>query len=122
MMKLTDKELELMIKVRDRMKEDYYDTDRYLERAYICHNIVQIENGLDRFDDGLEFRILSDKEGSLSASLIGMINAGIEHNVAFDIYLEELDIGLNWSTLVSYFTQLGRLAWLDRIVETGEIA
>ncbi len=120
-MKLTDKELELMIKVRDRMKEDYYDTDRYLERAYICHNIVQIENGLDRFDDGLAFATLSDKEGSLSASLIGMINAGIEHCIAFDIYLEELDIGLNWCTIVSYFTQLGRLAWLDRIVETGEI-
>ena len=121
-MKLTDKELELMIKVRDRMKEDYYETDRYLERAYICHNIVQIENGLDRFDDGLAFASLSDKEGSLSASLIGMINAGIEHRIAFDIYLEELDIELNWGTIVTYFTQMGRLAWLDRIVETGEIA
>lgn len=121
-MKLTDEELKLMVKVRDRMREDFFDTDRYLEREYICHNIVQIENRIERFDERFDFSVLSVKEDSLSASLIAMINEGIENWVNFDIYLEELNIGLNLSKIFTYFSQMGRLAWLDRIVETGEIA
>lgn len=122
-MKLTEEQLELMTKVRDRMAADFFETDRYFERVYICHNIVQIEHGLDRFDDRDDFGVLSAKEGSLSKDLIEMIDKGIGHWIAFDLYLDEgIDIGLDWRQIVTSFAQLGRLAWLDKIVETGVIA
>jgi hypothetical protein len=118
--KLNAAQLELMTKVRDRMYADY-ETDKYLERQYICHNIVQIEDGIDRFTDQT-FSDLSGREGSLSKDLIEMIDAGIGKWVSFDLYLDEgLRIGLDWSKIVTSFAQLGRLAWLDRIVEIGEI-
>lgn len=120
-MRLNEQQLELMTKVRDRMYADF-ETDKYLARKYICHNIVQIEHGLENFNEFGGYVGFTEKEGSLSRGLVELINAAIEGWIAFDLYLDEgLQIGLNWSLITTYFQHVGRLAWLDRIVETGEI-
>lgn len=120
--KLTPAQLELMIKVRDRMYADFFESDRYMERYYICHNIVQIENGLEQFDEENDFCKLADKKDFLSKELLNIIGKCIDHKISFEIYLEELDETLKWADIVTRYGQMGRLAWLDRIVETGEIA
>lgn len=119
--KLTEAQLALMTKVRNKMTADF-EADIHYSRVYICHNIALVENGLERFDERNHFCGLSEKEGSLTKDLVEMISEGIGNQIAFDSYLDNLEVGLNWVQITKQFAQLGRLAWLDRIVATGEIA
>jgi hypothetical protein len=119
--KLTDKQLELITKVRDRMQADF-EAEKHHERCFICHNIVLIENGLEVFCRLHRFDVLVEKDGSMSKDLVEMIDEAIDLSVTFESYLSYLDIGLIWSDICLSFAQLGRLAWLDKIVATGEIA
>lgn len=119
--KLTEAQLALMTKVRSKMKADF-EADIHYSRVYICHNIALVENGIERFDERNNFCLLSEKEGSLTKDLVALISEAIGKQIAFDSYLDNLEVGLNWLMITRYFAQLGRLAWLDRIVEMGEIA
>ena len=120
-MQLTEEQLELMTKVRDQMAADL-DSGRCLDRKFLCHNIVLIENGMEEFTRPGGFGDIGYAEGSLSKDLIESVTIAINHFITLELYLAELKIGLEWSEIMQVYAPLARVAWLDRIVATGEIA
>jgi hypothetical protein len=114
-MRLSEKQLDIIKGVRVWMEKDGYPP------RYICHAIASV-------------LVAREKEGSLSEAesstlkhtLSAAILAGISHMVTFGAFMlmtcdvfntvYDRDAG-EFSELV----HLARLAWLDWIIETGEI-
>ena len=125
-MKLTQKDRELLTEVRNRMYEVYGTEDhKYFE--YICWSIVRIgaeqkETPKKHYESLLEY---AERVGGSVKRLINAIHGALGSSGTLD----------NWMTSVYFkkykdyeealvmrrFVAEARLAWLDRILETGEI-
>jgi hypothetical protein len=114
--KLTAPQLELMGKVRDRMTADFEAGIQSCR--FICHNIYLIEKGVDVMPE-VKFDDLASEEGTLTKELCELIRRAIANCISLEIYISH-HVNMNW-VLVCRYAQLARLAWLDKIVETGEI-
>jgi hypothetical protein len=120
MTKLTAPQLELLTLTRARMLEEIEGGG--LTNVYLCHNIFLAEKGWDDFPEYFMFgKVIKQETGLISSKLCRLIEESIEGYVSMEFYLDQLYIGLNWSRIATCYAEWARLAWLDRIIETGEI-
>ena len=126
-MKLTQKDRELLTEVRNRMYEVYGTEDhKYFE--YICWSIVRIgaeqkETPKKHYESLLEY---AERVGGSVKRLINEIHDALDGAATLDNWMtqEHLRVDKNdYSNAyaIRRFVAEARLAWLDRILETGEI-
>ena len=116
-MKLDTDQRDVLIEVRDRMYNDPYAS------GYICANILEVLLKRDGLPMDAATSMMTKESLKLLTTLCSAINVGINRRFTFRGWLNSVignDAG--WTMEVAAnFTYLGRRAWLDRILETGEI-
>ena len=125
-MKLTKKDRELLTEVRNRMYEVYGTEDhKYFE--YICWSIVRIgaeqkEIPKKHYESLLEY---AERVGGSVKRLINAIHDALDGTSTLDNWIsnEYLEKYKDYEAAFAMrrFVAEARLAWLDRILETGEI-
>lgn len=125
-MKLTKKDRELLTEVRNRMYEVYGTEDhKYFE--YICWSIVRIgaeqkETPKKHYESLLEY---AERVGGSVKRLINAIHEALGRSGTLDNWMtnEYLHKYKDYEAAFAMrrFVAEARLAWLDRILETGEI-
>jgi hypothetical protein len=120
-MTLDDFHIELLKKVRDRMAADI-ESDNTI-RPYICWNVLLVHQGLECLPKQTIFNdLVAFEPNSEVRRLIVSIEGTLEDNDTFGNWLDwHLYSYINYSTLAQAYT-LGRIAWLDRMIETRVVA
>lgn len=121
-MNLNDEHIELLKQVRERMFKDVEDGS-YIKRPYICWNIWLVSNELEDVPQYTVFAALVEEDKNEDVRiLIAAIESAINDNCTFSNWLDNQvqDIGLYTHKESAYV--LGRLAWLDKMIETRVIA
>jgi hypothetical protein len=118
---LNETHIELLKKVRERMMVDAKN-GMHLARPYLCWNILSIGEGLSNIPRGRLFNELILETSEDIRMLIEAIESAIDGHCTFcGWFASEVDIlGLNIS--YSQAKTMGRLAWLDKMIETRVIA
>ena len=125
-MKLTQEGIDLITKVRDRM----YESECRGAESFICWNLAFEASGIRKvdehslLDDERSLQDWMDDIGGVCREIWQAIGSALNEEVLMETYIyRELEkIGTRITSKKSYeFAKLARLAWLDRIIETGEI-
>lgn len=118
-MKLTQEGIDLIAKVRDRM----YESECRGAESFICWNLVFEASGNRKVDTrSLPDRM--DEVGGICCKIWHAIGDALDGTGIMEtyIYREFAKVGAKITSQKSYeLAKLARLAWLDRIIETGEI-
>jgi hypothetical protein len=120
-MTLDDFHIELLKKVRDRMAADIESDNT--RRPYICWNVLLVHQGLECPPKQTLFKErLALEPNSEVRRLIFSIDGTLEGNDTFGNWLDwQVYSYISYSTLAQAYT-LGRIAWLDRMIETRVVA
>lgn len=122
-MKLNAEHLSVLKEVRERMGRDAEVDNALIDVSYyICSNIQRVLLSRAGVDYGTSFDLDSESQGILDSLCIG-IAAALSGYSTFGSYLERalpnyLDMSGKAQDRCSV---LGRLAWLDKMLETHEI-
>lgn len=118
-MRLNDKQLEILKRAREVLTESINDTDfRY---KFICHQIYFADTGASRIPVKMTFLETVAKDCSKDAcSMIDAIHESLQRHICMEVYLER-EANIDHDKYHG-FGYLARIAWLDRMIETGELA
>jgi hypothetical protein len=118
---LNEQHIELLKKVRARMMEDAGNA-MHFARPYLCWNILFIGEGLEGIPRGKLFDEIVPEAKEDVKMLIEAIESAIDGHCTFcGWFASEVDsLGLHIS--YSQGETMGRLAWLDKMIETRVIA
>lgn len=120
-MKLTEDQLSVIKEVRDLMYADA-EADHRIDSVsfYICSNIQNVV--FKRANGGFP----GNRERELMDSLCNMIHHALSRYTTFGSYIHSYLVGRGHIEDIGYVSLgtivLGRLAWLDKILDSGEIA
>ena len=118
-MKLTQEGIDLIAKVRDQM----YESECRGAESFICWNLVFEASG-DRKVDKRSLMDRMEEVGGVCREIWQAIGDALDGMGIMESYVarEFAKVGTKIGSQKSYdFAKLARLAWLDRIIETGEI-
>lgn len=123
-MKLTQEGIDLMVKVREIMTSEPQKGQKTSE--FICWNLLIAATGSDECLAGTLMLPKQIREvGGIAYEIFQAIEDAIEHQGSMTLYLlrqiKKKDSEPAYERSVKY-SQIARLCWLDRIIETGEIA
>lgn len=117
-MKLNDKQIEILKKAREVLRTHECE-DRY-DNRFICHQIYFADKGVSKLPELQVFREALRTCSPDAIALVAGIEAAIERKCTMESYLEKVT-RVNPDLIYGGFAYLARIAWLDRILETGEI-
>ncbi len=122
MLKLNDAQIELLKKVKEQMLDDGVRGTQE-RRSYICWNVWLVSKDLQDMPVDTTFGSLVENETSDDVrNLIEAIEGSLDGFLTFTSWLDN-SVGdkVHWPAQNVGYT-LGRLAWLDRMIDTGEVA
>lgn len=119
-MKLNDKQLEILKRARDVLAESINDANfRY---KFICHQIYFADTGVSSIPIKMTFLETVAKDCSKDAcSMIDAIHESLQNHICMESYLER-EASVDHEQAYRGFGYLARVAWLDRMIERGELA
>jgi hypothetical protein len=118
---LNDTHIDLLKKVRARMLEDA-ENGTNLVRPYLCWNILFISEGLQGIPLGKLFDELVLEANEDVKLLIEAVESAIDGHCTFCNWFDSEVDNLGLRISYSQAEAMGRLAWLDKMIETRVIA
>jgi hypothetical protein len=117
---LNDTHIELLKKVRARMLEDA-ENGMHLARPFLCWNILFISEGLNGIPRGSLFDELVLEAKEDVKLLIEAVENAIDGHCTFCNWFDSEVNNLDLQIIYSQAETMGRLAWLDKMLETRRI-
>jgi hypothetical protein len=119
-LKLTKEEVDVMVKVRDKMRAAYELGDR---SRYICWTIIEVIEGRNTMYNGVCLLTQLTALGGMAKRLHSHINWALKGNgtMASFIAAETERFGYQFMRWAEKFEAEARLAWLDRMIEMEDI-
>lgn len=119
-MKLNETQFALIVKARENLRAQFENAG--YQNEYICHQVYFADQGILEIPEGKGFfEVVRDCSGDAHV-VLDAIELAINNHGTMENYV--------WrSTGIDYqhppykgYAYLARMAWLDKIIETGEIA
>jgi hypothetical protein len=121
-MELNDKNIKLLNKVRERMFKDMED-GTYDKRPYICWNIIFVAQGLQSLPRGTQFyELVTLEEDEEVRAMVEAVENALENRCTFCNWLDAEVYHLGLRIKFPQAEAMGRIAWLDRMIERRVIA
>lgn len=121
-MNLNEGHIDLLKQVRERMYIDAERNENCL-RPYICWNIFFVHKSLRNLPRGLVFEAQVERDANDDIKqLIAAVDGAINKRGTFCNWLDDELHGANVRPNLERAYALGRLAWLDKMIETRVIA
>jgi hypothetical protein len=121
---LSESQIELLKLVKARMLVDV-EVGREAKRAYICWNAALIDLGLEWFPREMLFERLLERTSADVRALISAIESVLvsdeDECYTFSNWLDNAAFFCDLNIKLTDAYALGRLAWLDKMIETGEV-
>jgi hypothetical protein len=116
-MRLNDKQLEMLKKAREILRAHEYEY-RY-DHRFICHQIYFADKGVSTLPE-VAFAISMRTCSPEAIALVSGIEKAIEGKHTMESYLENI-ARVDSDLIRGGFAYLARLAWIDKILQTGEV-
>jgi hypothetical protein len=119
-LKLTKEEVDVMVKVRDKMRAAYELGDR---SRYICWTIIEVIEGRNTMYNGVSLLHQLTVLGGMAKRLHSHINWALNENGTMSAFIaaETERFGYQFMRWAEKFEAEARLAWLDRMIEMEDI-
>lgn len=116
-MQLDEDQIELLKAVRERMEMDV-ENGTSGPRPYICWNIFLVRMGLEQLPEGSRFETqLNLSEDGDVIRLVNAVESTLNRALTFGNWLDNELRYLHINTRMDHVYLLGRLAWLDKMIE-----
>jgi hypothetical protein len=117
-MKLNEKQIKILRRARDILVESINDAS--FRGKFICHQIYFADTGASYIPTEMTFLETAANDCSQDAcSMIDAIHKSLQRHICMEVYLER-EAKIDHDKYHG-FGYLARIAWLDRILETGRI-
>lgn len=117
-MKLNSRQIE-MLKTARELLADNFEAHRY-DHMYLCHQVFMADKGITEIPC-CEFHEELQQCSPDAQQLVGAITRAIDGRSTMESYLAAVS-RVDRDQVYYGFSYLARMAWLDRMIETGEVA
>lgn len=116
MTKLNDNQIEILKKARANLS--YYSHDPRYVYMFICHQVIFADMGSKEFPKGVSLMDLASQCSPDAQDLLEAIQNAIKGSISLELYVARHVKG----DCYAKFSTLARLAWLDKMIDSGVCA
>ena len=115
MTKLNDNQIEILKRARENLQENANRKGYIYE--FLCHQVIFADLGIKEFPKHSGFGDLVSQCSQDAQALVSAIASAIKGSISLELYIDR-------HAKVDYrkFSMLARLAWLDKMIESGVCA